>query len=209
MSPVAFETLAAFALTSLLIELTPGPNMAYLALLSLSRGRRAGFAATAGVALGLALLGIAAALGLAALISSSPALYQVLRWAGVAYMLWLAWEAWHDGGIDEFDGAQSADNGAGYFARGLISNLLNPKAALFYVAVLPAYIDPDQSVIRQSIVLSLIYVLVATLVHGAIVMLAGTARPIIQRAEGSRVMKAVFAALLVGVAVWLAFSTRR
>ena len=90
---VTFETLLAFILTCLVIELTPGPNMAYLALLSASIGRRAGFAATLGVALGLLIVGLAAALGLAAVIANSRLLYEALRWAGVLYLFWLAWEA--------------------------------------------------------------------------------------------------------------------
>src|SRR5262249_61915030 len=86
--------LLAFALTALIIEITPGPNMTYLAALSLSSGMRTGFAAVAGIAIGLMTYGIVAALGLAALIDSSPLLYGILRWGGVVYLLWLAWGAW-------------------------------------------------------------------------------------------------------------------
>jgi threonine/homoserine/homoserine lactone efflux protein len=87
MSSIPLETLSIFALTCLVIELTPGPNMAYLVVLSAGHGRRAGFAATLGIALGLLIVGIGAALGLAALISSSRLLYEALRRGGVAYLL--------------------------------------------------------------------------------------------------------------------------
>src|SRR3954451_2344256 len=90
----AAPSLLAFAATCVIIEITPGPNMAWLAALSLSRGWRIGLAAVAGVALGLVVYGIAAALGLAAIIENSPVLYEALRWGGVLYLLWLAWEAW-------------------------------------------------------------------------------------------------------------------
>src|SRR4029077_4274963 len=86
--------LLAFALTALIIEITPGPNMTYLAALSLSSGMRTGFAAVAGIAIGLATYGIVPARGLAAIIDSSPLLYGLLRWGGVAYLLWLAWGKW-------------------------------------------------------------------------------------------------------------------
>lgn len=76
--------LTSYLATVLLIELTPGPNMAYLAALTLGRGRRAGLAAVAGVALGLAVIGIAAVLGFAALVAASPMLWNALRWAGTA-----------------------------------------------------------------------------------------------------------------------------
>lgn len=81
------SALLAFALTCVVIEITPGPNMAWLAALSLSRGWRNGFAAVAGVALGLSVYGVLAAFGLAAVIESSTFLYESLRWGGVAYLL--------------------------------------------------------------------------------------------------------------------------
>ena len=87
-------SLLAFALTCFVIEITPGPNMAYLAALSLSQGVRAGLAAVAGIALGLSVYGVAASLGLSAIIDNSAFLYEALRWGGVVYLLWLAWEAW-------------------------------------------------------------------------------------------------------------------
>jgi threonine/homoserine/homoserine lactone efflux protein len=159
--------LLAFALTALIIEVTPGPNMTYLAALSLSSGMRSGFAAVAGVALGLLTYGVIAALGLAAAIDNSPLLYGVLRWGGIAYLLWLAWEAWsgeRETAPEAADGPESGPRPA--FQRGLITNLLNPKAAVFYVAVLPGFIQtPGRSVFAQTLLLSLLYVAIATLVH--------------------------------------------
>ena len=89
--------LAEFVLVATLVEITPGPNMAYLASLAAVHGRRAGIQAVLGILLGLAAYGILAAFGLAALVGASPTLYAALRFAGVAYMLWLAVEAWRDG----------------------------------------------------------------------------------------------------------------
>lgn len=80
-----------FAFTVFLLELTPGPNMAYLAALSLARGRVAGLIAIAGIALGLATHAVLVALGAGAVIQSYPVLYESLRWAGIAYLLFLAW----------------------------------------------------------------------------------------------------------------------
>ena len=159
------DLLLSFALAATLIELTPGPNMAYLAILSVEQGRRAGLSAVVGVALGLLGAGIAAALGLAALIDLYPPVYDVLRWAGVTYLLWLAWEGWRgsEGPPAETDRLRWAD--AVYFRRGLITNLLNPKAYLFYLAVLPRFIEPTRPLMAQTIVLSLIYVAIATAIH--------------------------------------------
>ena len=124
--------LLTFALTALIIEITPGPNMAYLAALSLSNGRRTGFAAVAGIALGLMAYGAAAALGLAALVDASRWLYEALRWAGVFYLPWLAWQAWSSESETSPATARAELNRPGVaFRRGLITNLLNPKAAIF------------------------------------------------------------------------------
>src|ERR1700756_5134597 len=96
------NSLLAFALTATIIELTPGPNMGYLAVLAASAGRRAGFAATAGVAAGLLGAGIASSLRLAAIVAASNLIYEMLRWGGLFYLLWLAWEGWRDAkGVDK------------------------------------------------------------------------------------------------------------
>ena len=209
MIPIPLETLGAFALTCLVIELTPGPNMAYLAVLSAGRGRRAGLAATLGIALGLLIVGIGAALGLAALISSSDLLYEALRWGGVAYLLWLAWDGWRD--AVETSPAQTDAGGmaATLFTRGLITNLLNPKAAVFYVAVLPTFVSTARPVLGQTVLLSLAFVLIATTIHATIVALAGTARPFLEDHERLRSVRRALSLALVAIAAWFAFSTAR
>jgi threonine/homoserine/homoserine lactone efflux protein len=204
--PVSFETLAAFIVTCTLIELTPGPNMAYLAMLSLVQGRRAGFAATVGIALGLLLLGIGAALGLAALISSSRVLYEALRWGGVGYMLWLAREGWLDA-EDTKPKPVGAEADATFFTRGLVTNLLNPKAAVFFVAVLPTFVNPAVGVLGQTLMLSVVYVGVATTIHITIVALAGTAKPFLEDPQRVRVTRRVLAVALAAVALWFAYAT--
>lgn len=207
---LSWDTALGFALTSLVIELTPGPNMAYLAILSATAGRRAGLAATTGVALGLLIVGLGAALGLTAVIAGSPVLYQTLRWAGTLYLLWLAWEGWR-GETETSPGKadEGFDQHARFFARGLVTNLLNPKAGLFYVAVLPTFVDATKPLIGQTVTLSLIYVAVATAVHGSIVLLADAARPWLENERRSLLVRRILALLLVGIAVWLLVATRR
>jgi len=202
---VAFSTALGFALTSLLIELTPGPNMTYLALVGVQAGRRAGYAAVAGVALGLGVIGLATAFGLSAVISASPLLYAVLRWLGVAYIVYLAWDAWRD---SMRSNDVQVEPTARFFVRGLITNLLNPKAAIFYIAVLPTFIDPAFHPAGQAVTLSVIYVLVATMVHATIVTLASLLRPVLANKRVMTVAGKAFALALVGVAMWIAWSTR-
>lgn len=195
-----------FALTSLIIELTPGPNMAWLAALSLAEGRRAGLAAVAGVSLGLAGIGVAAVFGLAAVLDGNRMLYDILRYAGAGFLLYLAWEGWRgaDGGEDEKMGRKAA------FRRALAQNLLNPKAALFYIAVLPLFLVPGgQNVMAQSLVLVAIYVAVATAVHAGIVLFAAGVRPYLVAGPHERLVRRLLAFSLALVAIWFFWSTRR
>ena len=204
-------TLLAFAITCAIIELTPGPNMAYLAALSISHGARVGAAAVAGVALGLAIYGFVAALGLAAIIEQSNVLYGLLRWGGVAYLLWLAWEAWSS----ERDTGPEAGDGAGntrlaVFRRSLITNLLNPKAGVFYVAVVPSFVAPGAgSVIAQTLLLSGIFVAIASAIHLSIVLLASRLHGILSSPPRRRAARKAMALALAGIAIWFAISTAR
>jgi threonine/homoserine/homoserine lactone efflux protein len=209
MVPISPETFGAFALTCFVIELTPGPNMAYLAILSATRGRRSGFAATVGVALGLMIVGVAAALGLAAAISSSPVLYELLRWGGITYLLWLAWDGWRDTTEPSPSQMEEVKADSAFFMRGFITNILNPKAAVFYFAVLPTFVDSARPILSQTIILSVIYVLIATGIHTAIIVLAGAARPLLEDPDRSRLVRRALSFALALIAVWFAFGTAR
>ena len=202
------ETLLPFVLTAFVIELTPGPNMGYLAVLSIDRGRRAGLAGVAGVALGLLVLGLAAGFGLGSIIGETRWLYETLRWGGVAYLVWLAWDSYREA-QQPLEAEDSQQNLLGYFGRGLITNLLNPKAAIFYIAVLPNFIVPGSPAGAQSLLLALLYVAVATIVHLGIVLLASTLRPLLASDRIRSRAGIGFGLMLVGIAIWLAITTHR
>ena len=198
-----------FLVAVLLIEVTPGPNLGYLAALSASRGRRAGLLATAGVAGGLAKHAVAAALGVAALIAGHPVAYELLRWGGVAFLVWLAYEGW----VGERDTspatASLADAGSGLFWRGYWTNVLNPKSALFFITVVPRFLDRDHPGTAQLAGLGAVYVGVATAVHASVVLLAATLRPwLAARGRQVRVRRGLSVLLLL-IAAWLAWSTGR
>jgi threonine/homoserine/homoserine lactone efflux protein len=202
----ATPSLFAFVLACVIVEITPGPNMAWLAALALSCGWRTGLAAVAGVALGLSVYGVAAAFGVAAVIEHSIFLYEALRWAGVLYLLWLAWEAWATADDIAPDQTRSENHPlASAFRRGLITNLLNPKAAVFYVAMLPEFVNlPTGNITGQTLTLSAIYVAIATAIHALIVLSASQVRRHVgNQARLTRIRRAL-ALALVGVAVWLA-----
>lgn len=195
-----------FLITALLIELTPGPNMAWLALTSASKGRESGFAAVAGIALGLVLLGGASAFGLSELATSSPVIFSFLRYAGVGYLLWLAWTTWSSE-AETSDTAMDHSRLMDWFRHGLLLNLLNPKAAIFFIAVLPAYIDAGFPVGPQTILLSFSYVGIATFIHLVIVMLTGTAHDWLTQGGRQRLIRRIFAVMIALIALWFLRST--
>jgi threonine/homoserine/homoserine lactone efflux protein len=115
---------------------------------------------------------------------------------GVALPISFGWHGTDDDGLD-----------TAFFMRGLITNLLNPKAMVFYVAVLPTFVDPTTPVLAQTVILSVVYVLIATSIHVVIVSLAGAARPFLENPDRRRIVRRILSVALAAIAVWFAFST--
>jgi threonine/homoserine/homoserine lactone efflux protein len=204
--------LSTFLLAVLLLELTPGPNMAYLATLALSRGRADGLIATVGVACGLAVHAIVAGLGAGVLIQKYPVLYDVLRWIGVGYLLYLAWAAWQTEREVSPERAYFANTAGPLFLRGFLSNVFNPKSILFFVSVLPTFIGTGPgapSLPSQMAVFGSLYVGIATAVHASIVVLAAQLRPWLVEGPRQQTVRRMLSVTLALVAIWLAWTTRR
>lgn len=198
-------TLISFLFTCIAIELTPGPNMSYLALLSAMQGRKAGFAAVIGIASGLLLIGVLSALGAAAIVTESPVIYHALRWVGVCYLLWLAVDCWRSS--NAMAAARSIVDKR-LVLRGFVINMLNPKAVLFYITLLPSFTNPHAPLLPQTLMLTVLSVSIATIVHMGIVLLGARAKPYLTNARIAQHVRHFFAALLVLVAVWFAVATR-
>jgi threonine/homoserine/homoserine lactone efflux protein len=137
--------LALFALAVLVVNATPGVDMAFTLVSMLKGGIRSGLAAAAGICAGCVVHTLAAAFGLAALMAASAAAFNVIKWAGAAYLLWLAVGMWRAGLAARAASpteTTAASVGAGAtFRRGFLTNALNPKVALFFLALLPQFID--------------------------------------------------------------------
>lgn len=201
-----------FLVAILLLELTPGPNMAYLATLTLSRGRQAGLVATAGVAFGLAIHAMVAGLGVGVLLQQYPLLYEFVRWIGVGYILYLAWEGWRTVKETSPQEADLALMAGPLFARGFLSNVFNPKSILFFVSVLPTFIATGPAALpmpTQMAVFGILYVGVATGVHGIIVIMAAQLRPWLLVGPRHQTVRRILSVVLALVAIWLAWTTRR
>lgn len=206
--PVDPSVLLPFLAAVILMEITPGPNMGWLALVSLSQGRTAGLAAVAGITLGLSLWMVAAAFGLTEVVMRWPALYQAIRWAGVLFLLYLAWDAWRSTDATARQTPQPALRRQ-LFRRGLIGNLLNPKAALLYVVLLPGFMRPGYGApLVQALALGSLHIGVSIVVHSAIVLTASRAGGSLLTRQQSPIMRTLMALSLVAVAAWTAWETR-
>jgi threonine/homoserine/homoserine lactone efflux protein len=190
-----------FGAAILLIELTPGPNMAWLAGLTLTDGKRAGLAATVGIAIGLALNAALAALGLAALIALDHSLQHILRWAGAGFMLVLAVLSWRDGNVDVARPVAAQRN----FGAGIVLNLLNPKAFLLFILVVPPFLSGGKLAISQALTLAGISVSIATAVHLVIVAMAAQGHSWVSSARRTQLVRRVMALVMVCVAAWFLF----
>ncbi|WP_397420634.1 LysE family translocator [Phenylobacterium sp.] len=198
-----------FLLAVAVIELTPGPNMGYLAVVAGQSGWRAGLTVVAGVTLGLAIYLVASVFGLAEAALRWPWVYETLRWAGVAYMLWLAVDTWRDAADIQGPPPETRS----LFLRGLINNLLNPKAAVFYVAVLPGFVRPEAGQpVLQVATLGSLHLVVSVIIHLLIVLMASRASTAMTT-EGavnrSVRRQRLFAVALAAIAIWLAVSSAR
>jgi threonine/homoserine/homoserine lactone efflux protein len=190
--------LVPFVIACMIIEITPGPNMTYLALASMQHGRRAGVATLLGVALGLLTLGLTATYGVATLLQHYPPLYHLLQITGIVYLVYLAYDAWRG------DTRDTVRADLHFFQRGLITNLLNPKAALFYITVFPKFVDAAHPIHPQMLTLTLIYVAIASMAHVLIVLLAAPVGKRLQTPQRQQFMRRFFAGLLLLVALWMA-----
>jgi threonine/homoserine/homoserine lactone efflux protein len=171
----SLDTWLLFAGAALLMALSPGPNMVYLVSRSLCQGVRAGVQSWLGVALGFTVHMLSAVLGLTALFMAVPLGYEVLKTAGGLYLLWLAWQALRPGGRAPLEPrALPPESPRRLFTMGLLTSVLNPKVAMFYLSVLPQFIDPAQGpVLGQSLALGLTQVAIGTSVNLAVTVFAG------------------------------------
>ena len=168
-------TIALFALAALGLVLTPGPNTIYVLSRTICQGRRAGLVSLAGVVLGFTVHILAASLGLSALLLAMPVAYDVLRWVGAAYLLYVAWSAVRARTASvPVAGLIRTDPPMRLFRIGLFTSVLNPKVAMFYIALLPQCIDLTRgSPFFQSVELGAIQIKISSAVQLVIVLTAG------------------------------------
>jgi threonine/homoserine/homoserine lactone efflux protein len=207
----ATATLLAFALVCVGLVLTPGPNMIYLVSRSLTQGVRAGLVSLAGTLAGFFVHIGAAVTGLAAIAFAAPVLYDAIRYAGAAYLAWLAWETLKPGGRSVFEPvALPPASDQKLFAMGFITSVLNPKVALFYISLLPQFVDPERgALIGQMLALSLVQLIISLIGNtGYVLTAAGVARFFSRNPFWIAMQRWVMGCVLAGLALRLALDKR-
>ncbi|MBS8228390.1 LysE family translocator [Vannielia litorea] len=165
-------TLLAFLPAALALNLTPGADMMFVLAQSLKGGRAPAMAANLGIAAGCIVNVAAAGLGLGALISALPGAFEVIRWAGVAYLLWLAVATLRSGGPGRSKAPPLTPARA--FRQALLVNVTNPKVILFILAFLPQFVDPARAVLPQFLALGTVLAMGGLLINGAVGLGAGS-----------------------------------
>ena len=166
--------LAWFALVALALVLTPGPNMIYCISRTLCQGRGAGMVSLGGVALGFVVHLLGASFGLSALLLAAPLAFTAIKVAGALYLLWLAWQAIKPGGLSPFETRTLPhDPPRKLFLMGFMTNLLNPKVAMFYLSFFPQFLHPERGqVLLQSLSLGAVQIAVSLAVNTVIIFFA-------------------------------------
>ena len=209
---VASSSLLGFALLALGMVLTPGPNMVYVVSRSVCQGRRAGLISLGGVGLAFIVYMLAAALGITSLVMALPFAYDALRMAGALYLGYLAWQALKPGGRSPFAVQQlPVDSPRRLFAMGFMTNLLNPKAAMLYLSLLPQFIDPHAgSVLVQALTLGSVQIAISLSVNALIAIAAGSIAGFLgTRPAWLAAQRRLMGTVLAGLALRLALDAPR
>jgi threonine/homoserine/homoserine lactone efflux protein len=208
---LSLTTLALFAGACLALTVTPGPDMLLIASRSMSQGRAAGFASLAGIQAGTYCHALAAAFGLSQLFLAVPMAYDIVRFAGAAYLLYLAWKTIRaQGTVLSPDASMNRYPAGRIFRQGLLTNLLNPKMALFVLALFPQFVRPEAgSVALQIMMLATVLNLIGFCVNGTVILMASKlSRALSTGRRPSRAPQYLLGTVFAGLACRLALAGR-
>jgi homoserine/homoserine lactone efflux protein len=200
-----FELFTAFLLITFVLIVTPGPIVTLVIATSATQGIRAGLVTVAGSALGTTILIAAIAFGLSFVIASSALLFEVIRFAGAAYLIWLGISLWRGAGRSV---AAEPPPHAVHFGRGVLVALSNPKTAAFFTAFLPQFVDPALPVGFQLAVMSAVSVAMAIVSDASWAVAAGLGRAWFMQPGRVKLLGRCSGAMLIGGGIWLSLARR-
>ena len=203
-----YELFGAFLFITLLLVLTPGPIVTLVVSTGARQGTRAALVTVAGTTFGNAILIGTIAAGLSIVVRHAAVLFEVLRWGGAAYLIWLGIQAWrHAGGRKTGDGAP-AQRGRVHFTRGVLVALSNPKTIAFFTAFLPQFVDPALPVERQLLVMCVVSVVLAGVTDCLWAVAAGAGRAFFLAPGRARLIDRLSSLALIGGGIWLSLARR-
>ncbi|SES36120.1 Threonine/homoserine/homoserine lactone efflux protein [Vreelandella subterranea] len=199
-----------FLLTSLVVVLIPGTGVLYTVATGLFIGKRASLFAAFGCTLGIVPALLASAFGLAAIFHTSALAFQVVKYVGAVYLLYLAWQMWRSSGPLAINNNKSTRNQKDIIIKGFLINILNPKLSIFFLAFLPQFIPSTvDSVLVSMMVLGLVFMLMTFAVFIAYGFLSGSFSAFVVKSKrASSAMQRVFATSFAALGLKLAFSER-
>jgi threonine/homoserine/homoserine lactone efflux protein len=207
----ALPVLAAFMVASVVLAVTPGPDMTFFLSKTVAQSRTAGFAALAGVSVGVAIHSVLVAAGLSVLLAASAAAFTVLKIAGALYLAWLAWEAVRHGSSLSLLPQARAESLRSVFLKGLLINLLNPKVIIFFVTFLPQFVSAnDPHVAGKLLFLGIAFMLANIPVCAAFILAADRIAAMLKgSSRARRIVDWMFACVLGAFAVRLVLTQAR
>ena len=209
------QTIALFMISALALNLTPGPAVLFILSRSFGQGREAAVVAVLGLATASVIQAVAAAFGLSALFLYSPLAFAIVKYCGAAYLVYLGIAGFRSGGIagiaGRIDSPRPRRSLARAYGQGLLTDLLNPKLLLFFFSFLPQFVDPARGKPAvQMLVLGLLFQVTGIPTNLAVALAGGSlARLIARRPFWARVQRWCSSAILVGLGVRLALTSRR
>lgn len=200
----------AFLVTSLVIVATPGTGAIYTIAAGLQRGRRASMVAALGCTLGIVPHLLAAVTGLAAVLHASALAFSAIKYLGVAYLLYLAWQTWRDKSPLEVDSAGAPPSKSRVIRQAVLINVLNPKLTIFFFVFLPQFVHPDEpAALQHMLVLSAVFMLLTLLVFTGYGIFAAAVRiRVLGRPQVATWLRRIFAGSYVALAGRLALPER-
>jgi homoserine/homoserine lactone efflux protein len=199
-----WELFTTFLLITLVLVLVPGPIVTLVVATSASKGMRAGLVTVAGTSSGNAVVLAVIAFGLSWILNHALYWFEILRWVGAAYLIWLGVQAWRTTGRSE----PVPPNDRVYFGRGLLVAVSNPKTIVFFTAFLPQFVDPSLPVARQLAVMCGVSALLAAVTDSGWAILAGLGRIWFMKPSRARLLGRLSGLTLIGGGIWLSLARR-
>ncbi len=203
---MTLETWLTFLIAQVLISVSPGPGAIACMTNGMRHGYRLGIWNILGMQVGIAVQLAVVGVGLGAVLATSTLAFNVIKWLGVAYLAWLGWQAWNTRAVPmQVEGAAAPTTTRGkLFMQGFLVNATNPKTTVFFVAVLPQFIDPARPLLPQYLVVAATFAVVDIVVSSGYMLFAAKVLTLLRAPQQIRWMNRLFGGLFLGAAALLA-----